>query len=355
MMVFHSSLRRVFFPLLLILLASLIVSSTVRADVSIEFVLDGSGSMWGQLYDQYKIVILKRGMENFLEKAPSDLRIGIRGFGLNGGEGCSNTHLLLSPAMNAYPEVLQAAKRMKPSGQAPIIFALRKGLKDLKGAEGKKLLILIADGRDSCEADSLGAVEKISQALSSEEIHVIGLGLSAEEDRTELKLLAAKANGNYYNVSNSSQLARRISGIVGQAIREEKERLRLLAVEKARQATLAEKTRLVVDFVSHVPGFFCSEMRLLDLQIDGVSLSEAETFEIGCTDRVRLYDRPLAVGDHTIILQYGKDNHGDFLKSRSESFSVHVTSGKTTRLECRTAGHLFYWGLDSTVEEVDSP
>ncbi len=352
MMIFLSFSRCIFFSLLLFLLA---FSPAVQADVSIEFVLDGSGSMWGQLYDQYKIVILKRGMENFLEKAPPDLRIGIRGFGLNGGEGCSNTRLLLPPVMNAYPEVLQAVKRMNPSGQAPIIFALRKGLKDLKKAEGKKLLILIADGRDSCETDSPGAVEKLSQALSNEEIHVIGLGLSAEEDRTELKLLAAKANGNYYNISNSSQLARRISGIVDRAIREEKERLRLLAEEKARQAALAEKTRLVVEFVSHVPGFFCSKMRLLDLQIDGTPLSGMETFEIGCTDRVRLYDRPLAAGNHTIILQYGKDNHGDFLKSRPESFTVKVISGKTTRLECRTAGHLLYWGLDSTVEEIDSP
>lgn len=355
MIVSLSLLRGVFSSLLFSFLTLLIFSSTARADVNIEFVLDGSGSMWGQLYDQYKVVIMKRGMENFLENAPPGLRIGIRGFGLNGGDGCSNTRLLLPPKMNAYPEVLQAAKRMNPSGQAPIIFALRKGLKDLKGAEGKKLLILIADGRDSCESDSLGAVEKLSQALSSEEIHVIGLGLSEGEDRTELKLLAAKANGNYYNVSSSSQLARRISRIVGQAIREEKERIRLLAEEKARRAALTEKTRLVVDFVTHVPGFFCSEMRLLDLQIDGVPLPGVKAFKIDCADRVRLYNRPLAVGDHTIVLQYGKDNHGDFLKSRPESFSVQVTSGKTTRLECRTAGHLLYWGLDSTIEEMDSP
>ncbi|NOY53519.1 MAG: VWA domain-containing protein [Deltaproteobacteria bacterium] len=354
-MAVHPFLRGFFFSFFLLVLSSWILPPVVRADVTIEFVLDGSGSMWGQLYDQYKIVILKQGMESFLEKAPDDLRIGIRAFGLSGEEGCSNTRLLLPPTMNAYPEVIQAVKKMNPSGQAPIIFALRKGLKDLKGAEGKKLLILIADGRDTCEADSLGAVEKLSQALSGVEIHVIGLGLPAGEDRTELKLLAAKANGNYYNVSNSSQLKRRVSGIVGQTIREEKERLRLLAEEKVRQATLAEKTRLVVEFVSHVPGFFCSGIRLLDLQIDGKPVKASGMTGIGCTDRVRLYDRPLAAGDHTILLQYEKDNHGDFLKSRPESFSVNVTSGKTTRLECRTAGHLLYWGLDFSVEEVDSP
>jgi len=349
------SSRIFFFFLLLFLVAAGTLPRIARADVTIEFVLDGSGSMWGQLYDQYKIVILKQGMEGFLEKAPPDLRIGIRGFGLSGGEGCSNTRLLLPPTKNSYPEAIQAVKRMNPSGQAPIIFSLRKGLKDLKGAEGKRLLILISDGWDSCETDGPGALEKLSLALSGAEIHVVGLGLTAGDDRTELKLLAAKANGNYYNVSNSSRLTRRISSIVAQAIQEEKDRLRLLAKEKARQAALSERTRLVVEFVSHVPGFFCSRIRLLDLQIDGRPVQIPGKGGIGCADRVRLYDRPLPAGAHTVLLQYGKDNHGDFLKSRPASFSVKVTPGRTTRLECRTAGHLLYWGLDSSVEELDSP
>jgi Ca-activated chloride channel family protein len=344
-----------FVPVWVFLVCLLILPLPCRADVTVQLVLDGSGSMWGQLYNQYKIVILKEGIETFLENAPKDLRIGVRAFGLTGGEGCSNTRLLLPPSLNAYQEAMQAVKRMNPSGQAPVIFTLRKGLNDLQGIEGKKVLVLVADGSDSCEKDPMGAIEKLSQALSNEEIHVIGLGLSTEEERSELKLLAAKCNGTYHNVANSSQLTKRLAGIVDQAIREEKERLRLLSEEKARQAVLAERTRLVVEFVSHVPSFFCSGIRVLDFQIDGTPVEGVETRQVACTDRIQVYDQPVSVGEHTITLMYHKDNHGDLIKSRPESFTVQIESGKTTRLECRTDGHLFYWGLDFKMKTTPSP
>ncbi|MDX1764380.1 MAG: VWA domain-containing protein, partial [bacterium] len=118
--------------------------AVLHADVTVEFILDGSGSMWTQLYDQYRIVILRKGVEDFLEGAPQDLRLGVRAFGLTGGEGCSNTRLMVKPALNAQQDVLSALKKINPTGQAPIIFSLRKGLKDLEGIDGKKILILIA-------------------------------------------------------------------------------------------------------------------------------------------------------------------------------------------------------------------
>ncbi len=341
-----------FRPLYQIVLSILMVallSSSARADVTVEFVLDGSGSMWGQLYNEYKIVIQKNAIEKFLEDAPSDIRFGVRAFGLPGGEGCSNTSLLLKPSLNAEREVLRAAKRMNPTGQAPIIFSLRKGLKDLEGFEGEKILILIADGGDSCETDMPGAIEKLSLAISTEEIHVIGLDLKSDQERSELKLLAAKANGSFSTASNRTELSRKIHKIVSQAVKEEKRRLRLLAEEEARMAALSGKTRLVVDFDSSISGFFCSGIRLLELKIDGKNIEGIEKNDASCSGVVRIFDQPVSTGEHTVLLTYSKDNHGDLIRSRPATFTVQVELGKTTRLQCMTEGHLFYWGLEPKV------
>lgn len=355
---FHSRLLNLRHPLHLFHIVSkaawsfLLISllcPPVGADVTIEFVLDGSGSMWGQMYNQYKTVILKEGMEQYLEDAPEGIRFGVRGFGLPGGEGCSNTSLLVEPALNAEQECLKAVKRMNPTGQAPIIFSLRKGLKDIEKFQGKKVLILVADGSDSCEADLPGAIEKLSLSISSEEIHVVGLGVNADQERADLKLLAAKANGTLTAASNSTQLAERIRGIVSRAVKEEARRLRVFAEEQARMASLAEKTRLVVDLVSDIPGFFCSEIRLLDMKVDGVSIEGIANRRVDCSGRIRLLDRPVSKGEHAVSMTYSKDNRGDVVRSRPESFTVQVQPGKAARLKCRTSGHLFYWGLDSEV------
>ncbi len=340
----------------LLLFGGLLLQPTaVRADVTVEFVVDGSGSMWSKLYDQYKIVVLRNGIAKFLEDAPRDIRVGVRAFGLPQGEGCNNTDLLVAPALNVYQDVLQAIKRMNPTGQAPIIFSLRKGLKDLEGIAGKKVLILIADGSDSCEEDMTEAIEKFSKAISHEEVHVIGLGLTEEKDRSELKLLAAKANGSSYSVSNNTQLTRRIEAIVSRAIEEEEERLKQMAAEEARLALLAENTRFSVAFASNVPSFFCSGIRIVDLQIDGTAVNVANGGDVGCKDRVEIFNEPMPRGEHSVLLTYEKDNHGDVISSRAQTFKVHVEAGKTTLLECRTAGHLFFWGLDSKVEVLPSP
>jgi Mg-chelatase subunit ChlD len=341
-----------FRPLYQIVLSILMVSllsSSALADVTVEFVLDGSGSMWGQLFNEYKIVIQKNAIEKFLEDAPEDIRFGVRAFGLPGGEGCSNTTLLLKPSLNAEQEVLRAAKRMNPTGQAPIIFALRKGLKDMESFEGEKVLILIADGGDSCETDMPGAIEKLSLAISTEEIHVVGLDLKAGQERSDLKLLAAKANGSFSTASNRTELSRRIHKIVSQAVKEEKRRLRLLAEEEARMTALAGKTRLVVDFDSRISGFFCSGIRLLELKIDGKHIEGIDGNDASCSGVVRIFEQPVPTGEHTVSLTYSKDNHGDVIRSRPETFTVQVEPGKTTRLQCVTEGHLFYWGLESKV------
>ncbi|MDX1763409.1 MAG: VWA domain-containing protein, partial [bacterium] len=231
----------------------------------------------------------------------------------------------------------------------------RKGLKDLEGIDGKKILILIADGSDTCEEDFAGAIEKLSQAMGEEEIHVIGLGIREEKERSELNLLAAKSNGAFYNVSNSSQVAERIRKIAGEAIKAEERRLRHLAEEKARLAELADKTRLVVELISDVTDFFCTGIEVVDLQINGKPIPMVEQRELSCADQITVFDSPVPKGDHTVLLTYSKANHGDVSRSRPETFTVKVESGKTTRLRCRTVGHLFYWGLESEMEIEQSP
>jgi hypothetical protein len=323
--------------------------------VTVEFVLDGSGSMWTQLYEQYKVVVLRKGVENYLESAPEDLRLAVRAFGLTGGEGCSNTSLLVKPALNAHEDALSSLKKINPTGQAPIIFSLRKGLKDLEGVEGKKVLILIADGSDTCDKDVPGAIEKLSQAISDEEIHVIGLGIGEEKERSELNLLAAKSNGAFYNVSNSTQLSQRIAKIVSEAVKEEERRLRHLAEERARLAALADKTRLVVELVSDVSDFFCTGIQIVDLQIDGEKVPGVESHDLSCSEQTKIFDSPVSKGEHSVLLTYSKNNHGDVTRSRPETFTVDVEVGRTTRLRFRTVGHLFYWGLESESEIEKSP
>ncbi|RJQ79669.1 MAG: hypothetical protein C4519_10880 [Desulfobacteraceae bacterium] len=64
----------IFLMVLLVCGASLLSAATVAADsAKVVFVLDASGSMWGQIDGKAKIVIAKEVLNNLIDGLPQDL------------------------------------------------------------------------------------------------------------------------------------------------------------------------------------------------------------------------------------------------------------------------------------------
>ncbi|MCG8493561.1 MAG: VWA domain-containing protein, partial [Sneathiellales bacterium] len=58
------------------------------------FIVDGSGSMWGQIDGVAKIQTAKDTMTNLLDDVPSDSRIGLMTYGTNDKKSCDDVTLV---------------------------------------------------------------------------------------------------------------------------------------------------------------------------------------------------------------------------------------------------------------------
>ncbi|MHA6687274.1 vWA domain-containing protein [Mesorhizobium sp. A556] len=176
-------------------------------------VLDGSGSMWGQIEGVPKLEIARSALRDVLENVPDGLELGLMAYGHREKGNCSDIELLVPPHANAGPEIIAAADNMKFLGKTPISAAVRKAADTLRFTEDKATVILITDGIETCEADPCAIAADLEERGMDFTAHVVGFGLSEDEGR-QVSCLAEKTGGRYFPAGNAAELTRAMSETV---------------------------------------------------------------------------------------------------------------------------------------------
>ena len=191
-------------------------------EVNIEFLVDASESMSGEVLGGPKIELARRALLDMLDALPSSYNIGLRVFGnrypaSSTGESCADTQLLspIAPfTTESHVSFKQHLSAITPMGMSPISLALESAANDFFGLDGKKILILLSDGEETCGGNPITVAGYITQLIPGLEVHVVGFDVASLQ---QLEQIAVAGNGNYYHAKNGIEIANALNQAVWNA------------------------------------------------------------------------------------------------------------------------------------------
>ena len=232
----------------LLLLAFMLSNLSYAQTTYVELILDASGSMWNKLNDgNYRIVAAKDVLSSFVSSLPADnnLNVGLRVYGSQTDaltEGACEDSQLFVP-MNGIDRntLLTTVRNTDARGATPIAYSLQLAAQDFP-ADGKKIIILVTDGEESCGGDVRGTLESLKAQGIDVDLKIIGFDLN------DAAIKSFEGLGSFENATNAAELA----GALGRAV-EVQEALYPVTVQVTRSGAPATDGVRVV-FVNAVTG-----------------------------------------------------------------------------------------------------
>lgn len=288
-------------PAWLVTLRSAIVTVVVAAaafalaqPTHVLLVLDASGSMYLKLDDgQYRIAAAKDALSAFVARLPDapDLDVGLRVYGARRvavEEGaCEDSELVVSVAGFDRDGLLRAVRDTQAKGATPIAYSLERAAEDLAGLPGRKLVVLVTDGAESCRGDLREVVERLTGAGLEIDLRIIGFALSDAAIRTFDGL------GAFENATSASELAAALGRAVELAPAAARYRVTVTLTRGGESVAEGATVRFVdaVDGTAHE--FAAGADRVFAAELP------AGTFRADVSDAFR--ERPLVVGGLAVV------------------------------------------------------
>lgn len=180
-------------------------------------ILDGSGSMWGQLSDgTHKITAAKEVLQGFAAGDYAGRELAFRVYGHRRKGDCEDSELVVpfsSPDM-AISKMQSFAEGVNPKGKTPISRSLRAALEDFGERPGE--IILVSDGIETCDEDPCALVREWRARNVDIRVHVVGLGLE-DKERAAMQCISEAAGTEYRDARSADELAAGLRGIQEEA------------------------------------------------------------------------------------------------------------------------------------------
>ena len=183
----------------------LFAAAATAESAKVVFVLDASGSMWGQVDGKAKIAIAKEVLNELVDGLPQDMQVGLFAYGHRTKGDCEDIEMLVpvgpidARAMKAKVAALNA------KGKTPLSAAVTQAAKALRYTEEKATVILVSDGLETCNADPCGLAAELAMSGVDFTVHVVGFDISKEE-QSQLRCLADKTGGLFLAAGNARSL-----------------------------------------------------------------------------------------------------------------------------------------------------
>ncbi|MEZ5345955.1 MAG: VWA domain-containing protein [Pyrinomonadaceae bacterium] len=172
------------------------------------FILDASGSMWGKIGNEEKIVSAKKVLKTAIEELPENAEVGLIAYGHRSKGDCKDIETLST--LKAVDKTGLAGKidSLDPKGKTPITDSLRAAIAEVKALDLDETvkIVLVSDGLETCTGDPCKLVREAKAAGVNITLHVIGFD-TGKIDFAQLECLAQAGGGLYLNANNSDELS----------------------------------------------------------------------------------------------------------------------------------------------------
>jgi len=185
------------------------------AKTSIVFILDASGSMAAKYGTTTKMDAAKRVMTELVKDLSPDVRAGLMAYGHRQKSVCTDVELLVPVQVVDKDVFTRKIAALHPLGQTPISESIRQAAGVLKGVAGKKVVILVSDGEETCKQDPCALAADLKKADIDLTVHVVGFGLDTAAAKRQLQCVATATGGTYADATDAADLKRKISEAAG--------------------------------------------------------------------------------------------------------------------------------------------
>ena len=169
---------------------------------NVMFILDASGSMWGRVEGKAKIAIAKEVLGGLIKDLPDDLHVGLVAYGHRRKGDCNDVEELVPLGPLDKKKLIKKIQAISPKGKTPITLSVRKTAQKLKGLKDETTIILVSDGKETCEGDPCALVKELKAAGIKFTMHVIGFDVT-EEERVQLECMAKAGDGEYFTAKTA--------------------------------------------------------------------------------------------------------------------------------------------------------
>ena len=180
-------------------------TSLTKQKANTLFILDASGSMWGQIKGKAKITIAKEVMAKLVPELSNDSRIGLIAYGHRRKGDCNDVETLVTLGDNHKQSVLDAVKGLSAKGKTPLTLSVNQAFKQLRSEKNISTVVLVSDGIESCGGDPCAAVKAAKASGMNFILHTVGFGLSKDETK-QLQCMAKAGDGEFFQANNAEEL-----------------------------------------------------------------------------------------------------------------------------------------------------
>ena len=196
----------------LVLAATISTTAVAQDSAGTVLVLDGSGSMWGQIDGVAKITIAQQAVGTILDDFPQDQRLGLTLYGHRQEGSCSDIQTLVSPALGTASEVQTAVNNIRPLGKTPMTDAAEA----LDYINQTATVILVSDGVETCNPDPCTAARRLDQAGVNFTTHVIGFDVDDPIALDQMQCIALETGGRFLRAADATELKDAIATVAAE-------------------------------------------------------------------------------------------------------------------------------------------
>ena len=192
--------------LCLVTVGTLISATPMQAKERFVLLIDGSGSMWGQVEGQAKIAILRDALDTVLGQLDTESEVGIVAFGHREKGNCADIEEIVPPTPFDAGLIRSAIANIQPKGKTPLSDGVRFAAQSQRFTEDKATVVILGDGRESCDKDPCAVAEELESLGVDLTVHAIAFDIADEEGSRQLQCFAEKTGGMFLPAADSADL-----------------------------------------------------------------------------------------------------------------------------------------------------
>lgn len=296
--------------------------SPTPEETNILFILDSSGSMKAKVQGRTKMEIAKEVVNDLAAGLAKNINAGLLAYGHRHKDDCRDTELIIPVGPVDAGVFSQKVNGLQPVGQTPISYSITEAAAVLKEKKGKKTIILVSDGEETCKQDPCAVAAELKKADVDLKVHVVGFGIDKATAKRQLNCIAEATGGVYKDAGDAAQLKETLEGLT-----------------KTEEASAGDKGRLIVD---HLDSYGKRVFWCVEVYPEGQTGIPNRVFE-GCSnDKATENAFDIRPGRYD-IWAYGAN-----VKSKPGKQTVEIVAGRDMRMPLEQSGRVFLNILDET-------
>lgn len=187
-------------------IAVILQAASVQAQDRFILLIDGSGSMWGKVEGEYKITVLRDAIDDVLTRLDTTADVGVVAFGHREKGNCADIEEIVPPGPLDVGAIGAAIRGINPKGKTPLSESVRFAAESLRFTEERATVVILGDGRESCEMDPCAVAEELEHLGVDFTVHAVAFDIADEEGTRQLQCFARATGGLFLPADNAAEL-----------------------------------------------------------------------------------------------------------------------------------------------------